>query len=130
MMPKKTDKDEKVKTTPYSPPAGKIREAGYGPSTDFEIADLDTNQKNQEKTGFNFGNSAQEPGQNTEFGNLESNQPYQNNNMNFAFGHKDNDNFEFGESNQEKYQAGYSQELNGLKTNRGKDTNHTKEKNT
>lgn len=130
-MAKKTEKDEKIKTTPYSPSVGKIREAGYGPSTDFEIASLDANQKNQDNTGLNFGNSGEKSDQNTEFGNLENNQPHQNNNMNFAFGHKDNDNFEFGETNnKDKFQTEYSQELSGLKANQSKNTNNLKKKNT
>ena len=83
-MPKKKTKKQTIKespvpdqeySSPLSPDTGRVKEAGYGKSTDLELASLENTkvkQKVQDTTvGLYSESLAALPGQNFKYGNLE-----------------------------------------------------------
>ena len=83
-MPKKKTKNQTIKESPVpdqeysshlSPDTGSIKEAGYGKSTDLELASFENTEARKEVQDINVGlyseSLAALPGQNFKYGNLE-----------------------------------------------------------
>ena len=73
-------------STPLTPDTGRVKEAGYGKSIDFELASFESTKAKKEAQGIDAalyqGNKPETSNQNLEFANMDNPVDNQGNNVN------------------------------------------------